>query len=240
MPSPLPFLAALASAAQPTGPLPTTNPNLSNPERLDRADPMTDGNTVTGLWNYAQQYSMNDNAFTTNYGPSTPGALNVTGGQTYGATCGPTSATINDSPCAAPSGLNTTTADQSNITAGPAQAAGTGTTYSDADPTYDVCSYLPSADGGDGNTPAGTLTMGGPNIGTALDAANLTWGWFEGGFDNGYVPGHGTAPRPTRSVRSHTRTWVARRSSTTSRTTSRSSTTPRRLTRCTCRPRRSA
>jgi phospholipase C len=153
-----------------------------------------DGNTVTGLWNYAQHYAMSDNAFTTNYGPSTPGALNVTAGQTYGSICGPTFATINDSPCSAPAGLNTTTVESSNITTGPAQAAGTGTTYSDADPTYDICSYLPSADGGDGNTPATTLTMGGPNIGTALNSANLTWGWFEGGFDNGYVPGQGTQP----------------------------------------------
>ncbi len=89
-----------------------------------------DGNTVTGLWNYAQQYAMSDNAFATNYGPSTPGALNVTAAQTYGAICGPTFATINDAACAAPAGLNTTTVDASNITAGSAQAAGPGTTYS--------------------------------------------------------------------------------------------------------------
>jgi phospholipase C len=153
-----------------------------------------DGNTVTGLWNYAQHYSMNDNMYGTTYGPSTPGALNVTAAQTYGATCGPTSATINDSPCPNPAGLNTTTLTSSNITAGPPAAAGPGTTYSDADPTYDICSYLPSADGGDGHTAAQTLTMGGNNIGTELTSSNVTWGWFEGGFDNGYVPGHGTPP----------------------------------------------
>ncbi|WP_279609963.1 alkaline phosphatase family protein, partial [Burkholderia cepacia] len=34
-----------------------------------------DGNTVTALWNYAQHFSMNDNAYTDTYGPSTPGAL---------------------------------------------------------------------------------------------------------------------------------------------------------------------
>jgi phospholipase C len=246
----------LTSAGLPTGPLLTTNPNKSNPERLDRNDPMTcdqdhgytdeqtdvdhgamdlfaqatgrnktlatclagltfngspepvpadaasnyavmdyyDGNTVTGLWNYAQRYAMSDNAFATNYGPSTPGALNLTSAQTYGAICGPTFATINDSPCSAPTGLNTTSVTASNIATGPAGSAGPGTTYSDADPTYDICSYLPSADGGDGNTAATTLTMGGPNIGTELDSANLTWGWFEGGFDNGYVPGHGAQP----------------------------------------------
>ncbi|MGC1202375.1 MAG: alkaline phosphatase family protein, partial [Candidatus Acidiferrales bacterium] len=36
-----------------------------------------DGNTVTGLWNYAQNFAINDNFFDTNFGPSTPGALNV-------------------------------------------------------------------------------------------------------------------------------------------------------------------
>jgi len=41
-----------------------------------------DGNTVTALWNYAQHFSMNDNSFDTNFGPSTVGALNLISGQT--------------------------------------------------------------------------------------------------------------------------------------------------------------
>lgn len=45
-----------------------------------------DGNTVTALWNYAQQYAMNDNFFGTTFGPSTPGALNLVSGQTNGVT----------------------------------------------------------------------------------------------------------------------------------------------------------
>jgi phospholipase C len=236
----------VTAGGQPAGPLLTSNPNLSNPQRLDRADPLTcdqnhgytaeqsaddhgamdkfvqdtgtesggvpetlaqclpasepapadassnyavmdyyDGNTVTGLWNLAQGFSMSDNAYTTNYGPSTPGALNVTSAQTYGAICGPTSATINDSTCAAPAGLNTTDVTSSDITAPPAQDPGPGTNYSDADPTYDICTYLPSGDGGDNRQANATLTMGGPNIGTELDSAGVTWGWFEGGFDNG-------------------------------------------------------
>ena len=44
-----------------------------------------DGNTVTGLWNYAQHYAMSDNSFGTEFGPSTPGALNLISGQTHGA-----------------------------------------------------------------------------------------------------------------------------------------------------------
>ncbi|MGA8143593.1 MAG: alkaline phosphatase family protein [Candidatus Acidiferrales bacterium] len=43
-----------------------------------------DGNTVTGLWNYAQNFALNDNFFGTNFGPSTPGALNVVSGMTGG------------------------------------------------------------------------------------------------------------------------------------------------------------
>src|SRR6185437_5095554 len=43
-----------------------------------------DGNTVTGLWNYAQNYAMSDNAWDTTFGPSTPGAINLITGQTHG------------------------------------------------------------------------------------------------------------------------------------------------------------
>jgi phospholipase C len=43
-----------------------------------------DGNTVTAYWNYAQAFAMNDNSYDTNFGPSTPGALNLISGQTNG------------------------------------------------------------------------------------------------------------------------------------------------------------
>jgi len=43
-----------------------------------------DGNTTTGLWNYAQQFAMSDNSFGTTFGPSTPGALNLVSGNTGG------------------------------------------------------------------------------------------------------------------------------------------------------------
>jgi phospholipase C len=45
-----------------------------------------DGNTVTAFWNYAQRFAMSDNSFSTTFGPSTPGALNLISGQTHGAT----------------------------------------------------------------------------------------------------------------------------------------------------------
>src|ERR1700754_238567 len=43
-----------------------------------------DGNTVTAMWNYAQNYAMSDNSWGDTYGPSTPGALNMFAGQTNG------------------------------------------------------------------------------------------------------------------------------------------------------------
>ena len=43
-----------------------------------------DGNTVTALWNYAQNYAMSDNNWDTTFGPSTPGALNLISGSTGG------------------------------------------------------------------------------------------------------------------------------------------------------------
>ena len=58
-----------------------------------------DGNVVTGLWNYAQHFVLGDNSWGTNFGPSTPGALNLVTGDTGTALCGPSSAVINSSPC---------------------------------------------------------------------------------------------------------------------------------------------
>ncbi len=108
-----------------------------------------DGNTVTALWNYAQRYALNDHAFTTNFGPSTPGAINLVSGQTNGAV-------------STPPGASSLVSDGS----------GGFTLVGDSDPTGDICS-------GGGNT----VQMTGPNIGTMLTAAKITWGFFAGGFD---------------------------------------------------------
>jgi len=43
-----------------------------------------DGNTVTALWNYAQYFAMSDNSFSSTFGPSTPGLMNLVAGQTNG------------------------------------------------------------------------------------------------------------------------------------------------------------
>jgi len=41
-----------------------------------------DGNTVTGMWNYAKNFAMSDNFFGTTFGPSAPGAVNLVSGNT--------------------------------------------------------------------------------------------------------------------------------------------------------------
>src|ERR1700753_3542049 len=43
-----------------------------------------DGNSVTAMWNYAQNYAMSDNSWGDQFGPSTPGALNMFAGNTNG------------------------------------------------------------------------------------------------------------------------------------------------------------
>jgi phospholipase C len=49
---------------------------------------------VTALWNYAQHFALSDNSFGTNFGPSTPGAINLISGNTHGAT--PAERTVGD------------------------------------------------------------------------------------------------------------------------------------------------
>jgi phospholipase C len=44
-----------------------------------------DGNTVTAMWNYAQNFAMSDNSFETTFGPSHIGVLNLVSGTTHGA-----------------------------------------------------------------------------------------------------------------------------------------------------------
>ncbi len=137
-----------------------------------------DGNTVTGLWNYAQHFAMSDSSYSTTFGPSTPGALNVTSGNTYGAICGPTSAVYQGTPCTADPGTAASTP-------GSPQPQGTETVYSDADPNYDICSATQ-----DKKTASATIQMGGRNVGDLLSGAGVSWGWFQGGFASpGYVAG---------------------------------------------------
>jgi phospholipase C len=62
-----------------------TPPTNSHMETTGLTMGYFDGNTVTALWNYAQRFAMSDNSYGTNFGPSTPGAINLISGQTNGA-----------------------------------------------------------------------------------------------------------------------------------------------------------
>ena len=120
-----------------------------------------DGNTVTGLWNYAQNYAMSDNNWNTTFGPSTPGALNLISGQTGNAYAvdPKTGAKVEDPGSVSP--LN---------------SAGLGTVYGDPDPAFDDCSD-------NNHTSSNPLAVAtGKNIGDLLNARNVSWGWFQGGF----------------------------------------------------------
>jgi phospholipase C len=114
-----------------------------------------DGNTVTALWNYAQNYAMSDNNWDTTFGPSTEGAINVSSGLSAHAYAN------------TPAGVKTS--DPGAITAG-------GVLYGDVDPYYDQCSDSNHTS----TNPEGVMT--GENIGDLLNQHHITWGWFQGGF----------------------------------------------------------
>jgi phospholipase C len=120
-----------------------------------------DGNTVTALWNYAQNYAMSDNNFDTNFGPSTPGALNlISGNDGGGEAVSPTTGKVVPDPGAV----------------GSVDSSGVGTVFGDIDPAFDDCSDTNHTS----SNPVGVLT--GKNIGDLLNARHVTWGWFQGGF----------------------------------------------------------
>jgi phospholipase C len=126
-----------------------------------------DGNTVGALWNYAQHFAMSDNAYTATYGPSTPGALEVVSGQTNGL-------------------------QPVKFSTGPVSATSTGSYYvndgqggftliNDVDPANDTCSSLTD-----------TALMTSKNIGDLLNASDISWGGFMGGFNLQTVNSNGT------------------------------------------------
>jgi phospholipase C len=120
-----------------------------------------DGNTVTGLWNYAQNYAMSDNNYDTNFGPSTPGALNLISGNDGG------------SYAVSPS-TGVTVPDPGTVSA--LNSQGLGTIYGDLDPAFDNCSDASHT----GTNPVGVAT--GRSVGDLLNARHVSWGWFQGGF----------------------------------------------------------
>ena len=91
-----------------------------------------DGNTVTALWEYANNFVLADNFFGTTFGPSTPGALNLVSGQTHGAT-----------PCTLANKINNCT------------------DFGDIDPAYDDCSAAGTALAMSGQNIGNTLNTAG-------------------------------------------------------------------------------
>jgi phospholipase C len=117
-----------------------------------------DGNTVTGLWNYAQHYAMSDNSFGTTFGPSAPGAINLAAGDT---------GNIDTAHEANAPSVSTSMSPNGDIT--PDGQGGFSLT-SDAQPYWDDCSTRDA------------VALQGQNIGDVLNKRGISWGWFQGGF----------------------------------------------------------
>jgi phospholipase C len=158
-------------------PLNTGNPGIAGTDTFTTGALVMgyyDGNTVTALWNYAQHFALSDNSFSSQFGPSSPGAINVISGLTNGAVAynaGSTAA--QQAALAGASGGVSPVGATNGFQVDDGTGTGTFTLYGDADPTGDVCATTTSA----------TATMTGNNIGDLLNARNISWGWFQGGFN---------------------------------------------------------
>ena len=113
-----------------------------------------DGNTVTALWNYAQNFAMSDTARTDGYGPSTPGALEAVSGQTNGMqivldTNGKTSFYVAD-------------------------GQGGNTMIGDVDPGYDACSSTSDTAQMSGKNIGDLLNAAGITWGSFMGGFNLS------------------------------------------------------------------
>ncbi|MFE9424909.1 phospholipase C [Kitasatospora sp. NPDC006697] len=117
-----------------------------------------DGNTVTAMWNYAQRYAMSDNSYGTTFGPSSPGAVNLISGNTGGVDMSHTANNPSVATAAKPN---------ADLTA---DGRGGYSLTSDAQPYWDDCSTRDA------------VALSGRNVGDELNAAGLSWGFFEGGF----------------------------------------------------------
>jgi len=111
-----------------------------------------DGNTVTAMWNYAQHFAMSDNSYSSTFGPSTPGLLNLVSGQTNGV-------------------VKTLNGTGDEVDGG----NGSLTMIGDADPLYDVCSNPSRAQGQMGGKNIGDLlNAAGVTWGSFMGGFDLT------------------------------------------------------------------
>jgi phospholipase C len=112
-----------------------------------------DGNTVTGMWNYAQHFALNDNSFGSTFGPSTPGVINLISGQTNGV-------------------VHVLNGSGDEVSGGPDESL---TMIGDADPTGDVCSSSTRAQGNMQGQPIfDLLRAAGVSYGTFMGGFNLS------------------------------------------------------------------
>ncbi len=126
-----------------------------------------DGNTVQAIWNYAQHFALSDNSYGTMFGPSTVGALNLIAGTTSLATL-------------EPSADGSKAANAKNANGSIANSSLTGPAIGDPRPFYDNCVATDPT-----TSKLYTkirISVTGKNVGDLLNAKNLTWGWFQGGF----------------------------------------------------------
>ena len=149
-----------------------------------------DGNTVTALWNYAQNFAMSDNFFNTTYGPSSPGAINLIAGNTYGVLATDMTPTLPSTTIVNAPGISQTTGlpGFQNVTLAGSNSngnTGQGAVIGDPRPVGDDCNPL-------GSTQV-AITFPSQNIGDLLNAKNVTWGWFQGGFAATTVSGNTAA-----------------------------------------------
>jgi phospholipase C len=112
-----------------------------------------DGHTVTAMWNYAQNFALNDNSHGSTFGPSTPGVINLVSGQTNGV-------------------INTLNGTGDEVAGGP---DGSLTMIGDADPTGDVCASPTRAQGNmSSETIWDLLKAAGVSYGTFMGGFNLS------------------------------------------------------------------
>jgi phospholipase C len=116
-----------------------------------------DGNTVTAFWNYAQNYAMSDNSYGDQFGPSSPGAVNMFSGNTNGFV------------------------KVLGSTGVAADGQGGFTLTGDVDPAGDTCSSTTA-----------TAKATSKNIGDLLNAVDIPWGSFVGGFNLQTINANGT------------------------------------------------
>lgn len=181
-----------------TGPLLTNNPNGTNPQRLDRTQPVTQDNNH----GYTAEQTAQDNGKMDNFINGTGGGnrvvLNYYDGNTvtalwnyaqhfslndnsFGTTFGPSSVgAINlisgQTAGAIVHSRNSTNSTSTILNPGdsgfPKSVTSNGVLIGDQDPYFDNASKGP------------TIEMTGQNVGDLLNAKGVTWGWFQGGFAN--------------------------------------------------------